>query len=29
VRRKERKTKIDSVAAAIVLQSYLDARRNK
>lgn len=29
VRRKERKNKIDSVAAAIVLQSYLDARRNK
>ena len=29
VRREERKKKIDSVAAAIVLQSYLDARRNK
>jgi len=29
VRRAERKKKIDSVAAAIVLQSYLDARRNK
>jgi putative Holliday junction resolvase len=29
VRRRERKKKIDSVAAAIVLQSYLDARRNK
>jgi putative Holliday junction resolvase len=29
VRRKKRKGKIDSVAAAIVLQSYLDARRNK
>ncbi len=29
VRRKERKNKIDSIAAAIVLQSYLDARRNK
>jgi putative Holliday junction resolvase len=29
VRRAKRKKKIDSVAAAIVLQSYLDARRNK
>lgn len=29
VRRKKRKMKIDSVAAAIVLQSYLDARRSK
>lgn len=29
VKRKKRKKKIDSVAAAIVLQSYLDARRDK
>jgi len=29
VRRKKRKKKIDSVAAAIVLQSFLDARRSK
>ncbi len=29
VKRKKRKKKIDSVAAAIVLQSYLDARRSK
>jgi putative Holliday junction resolvase len=29
VKRKKRKKKVDSVAAAIVLQSYLDARRSK
>jgi RNase H-fold protein (predicted Holliday junction resolvase) len=27
--RKKRKGVVDSVAAAIILQSYLDARRNK